>query len=167
MRAAARRRRSTRAAARTGLALQLRRRVRGWAPTRRELTAWAHAALGRRGAGAELAVAVVGAPESRRLNRRYRGRDYATNVLSFAGPRCALTVKPQPLGDLVICARVLRSEARAQPKTLRAHWAHLVVHGALHLIGYDHEEARAARRMERREIAVLRRLGFANPYRSY
>jgi probable rRNA maturation factor len=66
----------------------------------------------------------------------------------------------------VICARLLRSEARSQGKTLRAHLAHLVVHGALHLIGYDHEGARAARRMERREIAVLRNLGFANPYRS-
>ena len=76
-------------------------------------------------------------------------------------PKCA----PQPLGDLVICPQVLRAEAREQGKTLRAHWAHLVVHGALHLIGYDHERDADARRMERREIAVLRRLGFANPYR--
>jgi probable rRNA maturation factor len=71
----------------------------------------------------------------------------------------------RPLGDLVICARLLRTEARAQAKTLRAHWAHLIVHGALHLIGYDHERDADARRMQRREIAVLRRLGFANPYR--
>ncbi len=149
-----------------GLALQLRRRVRGWAPTRRELTLWAGAALGRRAAGAQLAVAVVGAPESRRLNQRYRGRDYATNVLSFAAPPRALSTPSGALGDLVICARVLRAEAREQAKTLRAHWAHLVVHGALHLIGYDHEDAADARRMERREIAVLRGLGFANPYRS-
>ena len=81
--------------------------------------------------------------------------------------RCRRAVRRRaPLGDLVICARVLRAEARAQRKTLRAHWAHLVVHGALHLIGYDHERDADARRMERREIAVLRRLGFANPYRS-
>jgi probable rRNA maturation factor len=66
----------------------------------------------------------------------------------------------------VICARVLRREARVQGKSLRAHWAHLVVHGALHLIGYDHERTRDARRMERREISVLKRLGFDNPYRS-
>jgi probable rRNA maturation factor len=73
---------------------------------------------------------------------------------------------PQTLGELVVCARVLRAEARAQDKTLRAHWAHLIVHGTLHLAGYDHERVADARRMERREIAVLRRLGFANPYRS-
>jgi probable rRNA maturation factor len=150
------------------LRIELQRRVRAWAPQRAELTRWARAALGRRAAGAELGVRVVGAAESRRLNARYRGRDMPTNVLSFppaplpAAARRAL----RPLGDLVICARVLRGEARAQAKTLRAHWAHLVVHGSLHLIGYDHERDRDARRMERREIAVLRRLGFANPYRS-
>jgi probable rRNA maturation factor len=70
------------------------------------------------------------------------------------------------LGDLVICPQVLRAEAREQQKSLRAHWAHLVVHGALHLIGYDHEREAEASRMERREIRVLRSLGFANPYRS-
>ncbi len=165
MRRAPRRRRSTRALA-GALQLQLRRRVRGWAPSRRELMAWAGAALGRRASGSELGVAVVGAPESRRLNARYRGRDYPTNVLSFPAAAAAATVRPRPLGDLVICARVLRAEARAQEKTLRAHWAHLVVHGALHLIGYDHKGGADAQRMERREIAVLRRLGFANPYRS-
>ena len=103
-----------------------------------------------------------------RLNAHFRGQDAATNVLSFpARALPGLTAHgPRPLGDLVICARLLRREARAQGKTLRAHWAHLVVHGALHLIGYDHQRARDARRMERREIAVLRRLGFANPYRS-
>ena len=69
-------------------------------------------------------------------------------------------------GDLVICPDVLRSEAKMQGKKLRAHWAHLVVHGSLHLIGYDHEEAADAPRMERREVRVLRKLGFGNPYRS-
>jgi probable rRNA maturation factor len=70
------------------------------------------------------------------------------------------------LGELVICPAVLRAEARAQGKSARAHWAHLVVHGVLHLIGYDHERPAAAQRMERREIRTLRRLGYANPYRS-
>jgi probable rRNA maturation factor len=144
--------------------LQLRRRVRGWSPSRRELVYWASTALGARAAGRELAVAVVGTGESRRLNARYRGSDHATNVLSFPAPAQPRGVPAGPLGDLVICARVLRAEARGQAKTLRAHWAHLVVHGALHLIGYDHERERDARRMERREIAVLRRLGFDNPY---
>jgi probable rRNA maturation factor len=113
-------------------------------------------------------VCTVGEAESARLNARFRGRDEPTNVLSFAPaglPRTPGGVPP-PLGELVICPRVLRAEARTQEKTLRAHWAHLVVHGTLHLLGYDHERADDARRMERREIAVLRRLGFANPYRS-
>jgi probable rRNA maturation factor len=151
-----------------GLRIELRQRVRGWSPPPRELARWASAALGTRAAGRELGVCVVGAAESARLNALFRGRDRPTNVLSFAPP--ALPRGPargvSPLGELVICPRVLREEARAQEKPLRAHWAHLVVHGTLHLAGYDHQRAADARRMERREIAVLRRLGFANPYRS-
>jgi probable rRNA maturation factor len=149
-----------------GVRVEVRRRVPGWSPTRRELTDWASAALGRVAAGRELGVCVVGAAESARLNARYRGRDQPTNVLSFAPAPLPRTAPGAPLGELVICSRVLRQEARAQDKTLRAHWAHLVVHGALHLAGYDHVRAADARRMERREIAVLRGLGFANPYRS-
>jgi probable rRNA maturation factor len=124
--------------------------------------------LGRRAAGREIGVSVVGPAESRRLNARFRGRDKPTNVLSFpvAEIPVATAGEPRPLGDLVICPHVLRTEARAQKKSLRAHWAHLVVHGSLHLIGYDHERDTDAHRMERREVAVLRRLGFANPYRS-
>ena len=150
-----------------GVHIDVQRRVRTWAPPRRDLAIWATTALGRRGAGREIGVSVVGPAESRRLNAQYRGKDKPTNVLSFPvaeAPRVA--AEPRPLGDLVICPRVLRSEAREQKKTLRAHWAHLVVHGSLHLIGYDHEDDKDANRMERREISVLRRLGFANPYRS-
>ncbi len=150
---------------RAPLQLELTRRVRSWAPPRAELARWVRAALGARRAGGTLNVAVVGSAESRRLNARYRGRDHATNVLSFA-PAAQPRGGHRMLGELVICARVLRAEARRQAKTLRAHWAHLVVHGVLHLIGYDHARAAAARRMERREISVLRGLGFANPYRS-
>jgi probable rRNA maturation factor len=148
--------------------LQVTRRARIWSPPEGELSAWAQAALGRRARGAEVALRVVGTTESRRLNARYRGKDAPTNVLSFPAQPLPAPGKgaARPLGDLVICARVLRREARVQGKSLRAHWAHLVVHGALHLIGYDHERARDARRMERREISVLRGLGFANPYRS-
>jgi len=145
------------------LRLELARRVRAWAPPRRELTRWVRAALGRRGTGA-LALAVVGAPESRRLNARYRGHDRATNVLSF--PAAPVRGAARALGDLVICPSVLAREARAQAKPLRAHWAHLVVHGTLHLLGYDHVRDADARRMERREVRVLRALGFANPYRA-
>ncbi|MBW4049877.1 MAG: rRNA maturation RNase YbeY [Proteobacteria bacterium] len=147
--------------------VDVQRRVRSWAPGARDIAVWAGAAIGA-GAAGELGVRVVGSAESRRLNARYRGKDKPTNVLSFApaplpaGAPAAGDVRP--LGDLVICAQVVRSEAREQRKPLAAHWAHLVVHGALHLIGYDHEREAEAKRMERREIAVLRRLGFSNPY---
>jgi probable rRNA maturation factor len=150
------------------LHVDMQRRVRAWSPKRGDIAVWASTALGRRAAGREIGVRVVGPAESRRLNARFRGRDKPTNVLSF--PAAELPVAsaddPRPLGDLVICPKVLLTEAREQKKSLRAHWAHLVVHGSLHLIGYDHEREADASRMERREIAVLRRLGFANPYRS-
>ena len=148
--------------------LDVQRRVSAWAPGNAEIARWAEAALGRGAAGREVGVRVVGPAESRRLNARYRGKDKPTNVLSF--PAAPLPPEASgaahPLGDLVICAQVVRAEALAQGKPLRAHWAHLVVHGALHLIGYDHEREPDARRMERREITVLRALGFVNPYRS-
>jgi probable rRNA maturation factor len=147
------------------LRIDLLRDARSSCPSARSIGVWANAALGRHARGGELAVRVVGLSESRRLNARYRGRDRPTNVLSFPVSGATLPAAARPLGDLVICPRIVRDEARRQRKTVRAHWAHLVVHGALHLIGYDHEQPREARRMERREIAVLRRLGFANPYR--
>ncbi|HUK02940.1 MAG TPA: rRNA maturation RNase YbeY [Steroidobacteraceae bacterium] len=154
---------------RAPLHVEVSRRGREWVPGTREIGAWAGAALGRRASGRELAVRVVGARESRRLNARYRGHDKPTNVLSFpvvAGAQRSLPgVAARPLGDLVICSSVVRREARGQGKSIRAHWAHLIVHGALHLIGYDHEEPREARRMERREVAILRQFGIANPYR--
>ncbi|MEJ0036844.1 MAG: rRNA maturation RNase YbeY [Gammaproteobacteria bacterium] len=163
-----------RASSRTGVRVDVQKRIRAWTPRRVDIAAWASEALGRRAANAELSVRLVGRAEGRKLNARYRGKDYATNVLSF--PTLPLAAPPahaaanddtaQPLGDLVICPPVLRAEALEQRKTLRAHWAHLVVHGSLHLIGYDHECDADARRMERREIAVLRRLGFTNPYLS-
>jgi len=147
------------------LSVEVQRTVRKWAPSRSDIATWAGTALGRKAAGRELGVRVVGSAESRRLNARYRGKDKPTNVLSF--PAVELPAGPErPLGDLVICPDVLRVEAREQRKSLRAHWAHLVVHGTLHLVGYDHEDSADADRMERREIAVLRRLGFPNPYRS-
>ena len=154
---------------RKAVRVDVRRRVRTWAPARSELTIWASMALGRKATGREIGVSVVGPAESRRLNAQFRGKDKPTNVLSFPVadlPQAAAIDEPRPLGDLVICPQVLRTEARVQKKTLRAHWAHLVVHGSLHLIGYDHIQDADADRMERREIAVLRRLGFANPYRS-
>ena len=137
------------------------------APALRRMSHWAATALGRRGRGRSLSIRVVSSAESRRLNRDFRGEDHATNVLSF--PALAPLLRrggPRPLGDLAICPAVLAAEARAQCKPLLAHWAHLVVHGSLHLIDFDHTAERDARRMERREVSVLRDLGFANPYRS-
>ena len=149
------------------LSVEVLRRGRTRTPAATEIRAWAAAALGRRARGGELAVRIVGAAESRRLNAHYRGRDAPTNVLSFPPARQPRSGdERRPLGDLVLCAPVVRAEARGRGKRVRAHWAHLIVHGALHLIGYDHEHSRDARRMERREVAVMRRLGFANPYRS-
>ncbi|HEX3836563.1 MAG TPA: rRNA maturation RNase YbeY [Steroidobacteraceae bacterium] len=159
------------ATARSPLLVDVVRAGSAWAPSAAQIRTWASAALGRRAAGAVLAVRVVRPAESKRLNARYRGRDSATNVLSFpvpALPRMAAVPggAPRPLGDLVICASVVRAEAHQQHKSIKAHWAHLVIHGALHLLGYDHERDDEARRMERREVAVLKRFGITNPYRS-
>ena len=128
---------------------------------------WAAAALGRRGTGREIAVRVVAPRESQALNKRWRGKDRPTNVLSFPAPRLGSARGHDylPLGDLVICADVVKREAARDGKRVEAHWAHMIVHGALHLAGYDHETGERERlRMERREIAVLRNFGFGNPY---
>ena len=99
---------------------------------------------------------IVGAAEGRRLNRQYRNKPYATNVLSFRYADAG--------GDIVLCHPVIAREARAQGKSLAAHYAHLVLHGLLHLRGYRHETTREARRMAREEIRLLARAGFGNPY---
>lgn len=134
------------------------------------LRRWAQAALQSPAAGpAVVTVRVVGAAESQRLNREYRGRDYATNVLSFAYGRAGRTGRmsrnaAQLQGDLVLCAAVVYREARRQGKPVAAHYAHLLVHGLLHLQGYGHGEDQAAGRMERRERRILAALGFPGPY---
>jgi probable rRNA maturation factor len=133
-------------------------------PTRREFAHWARAALqGWRRPRVALGIRVVTPKESERLNGTYRHRWKPTNVLSFPFTP-PVGVKSDVLGDLVLCAQVVRAEARAQGKPLVAHWAHLVVHGVLHLRGYDHHNAREAAVMEGREIRILKTLGVANPY---
>jgi probable rRNA maturation factor len=124
-------------------------------PSDAALRRWARACA----AAGTVTVRYVAELESRRLNRRFRGRDYATNVLSFP-------YASRPLeGDLVICAPVVAREAREQGKDVRAHHAHMLVHGLLHLAGYDHERsARQAARMESRERRILAALGFPDPY---
>lgn len=129
-------------------------------PAATSLRRWARAALQRPSDSVEATIRLVDGHEGRRLNRLYRGRDRATNVLTF----CYGEIDGRLLGDIVLCAPVLRREARAQRKTLRAHCAHLVVHGLLHLQGHDHVRMRDARRMEAAEIAILAALGFADPY---
>lgn len=128
-------------------------------PSDRKLRAWARAAL----AGtARVTLRFVTPAEGRRLNRRYRRSDHATNVLSFPYGRGG---RGAPLeGDLVICPAVVAREAREQGKSVEAHYAHMVVHGLLHLRGFDHERAAEARAMERRERSILARLGFPDPY---
>jgi probable rRNA maturation factor len=111
-----------------------------------------------------LSIRIVGDAGSRRLNARFRRRNKATNVLSFAGAGKTPDGRVH-LGELVICAPVVAREARAQDKTLRAHWAHMIVHGVLHLSGFDHERAAEAVKMESIEVQILDRLGFSDPYR--
>ncbi len=114
-------------------------------------------------AGAVVCVRVVGSAESQRLNLGYRAKDKPTNVLSFPASAQQRTLDGA-LGDLVICAPVVAREARQQGKPPAAHWAHMLVHGTLHLLGHDHERARAARVMESLEVEILRGLGFHDPY---
>jgi len=133
-------------------------------PSRASIRKWVAAAL--RGASGEVTVRIVAADESAALNLRYRRRRGATNVLSFAGGAATSvpTRELTPLGDLVVCAEVVEREAREQNKALDAHWAHIVMHGALHLVGYDHLTAAESESMEKRERALLAKFGFPDPY---
>lgn len=130
---------------------------------------WVAAALDGRIREADLAVRLVGNKEGRALNRHYRGKDYATNVLSFPadiadGVKMPEGVKMPLLGDLVLCAPVIAREAKEQKKPLVAHYAHLTVHGTLHLLGWDHEDTREAECMEQLEREILAGLGLPDPY---
>ncbi|HTN49395.1 MAG TPA: rRNA maturation RNase YbeY [Burkholderiaceae bacterium] len=140
------------------LALTLQGRERFDAvPAPSTLRRWVHAALDR---DAQLTLRFVDAREGRRLNRDFRGRDYATDVLTFAYSR-----RPAACADIVICPSVVARAARARGQPPRAHYAHLVVHATLHALGHDHVKTAGARRMEAREIAILAALGYDDPYR--
>ncbi|HST02325.1 MAG TPA: rRNA maturation RNase YbeY [Usitatibacter sp.] len=124
-------------------------------PSDASIRKWARAALAR---DAKVTLRYVAESEGRRLNREFRGKDYATNVLTFI-------YSSKPLeGDIVICAPVVAREAKAQGKGIEAHHAHLLVHGLLHLQGLDHERNAQAARMEKKERLILRKLGFGDPY---
>ncbi len=127
-------------------------------PSRARFGKWIRAALTR---SARITLRVVGAREARLLNHRFRRRDYATNVLTFVYSAA------RPLeGDIAICAPVVAREARALGISLDAHYAHLTVHGVLHLRGYDHQRVPDAERMERLETRILKKLGYADPYQN-
>jgi len=136
---------------------------RPWVPRRAQFTLWAEAALSDSASSNALSVHVVGAVRSRSLNAHYRHKDKPTNVLSFSGAGTS----PDGLnylGELVICASVVAQEARVQGKSPESHWAHMTVHGVLHLLGFDHEQRAEARKMAAREVQILDRLGFSDPY---
>lgn len=130
-------------------------------PADADLIGWAQAA----GPQGDITIRIVDEAESATLNQRYRARTGATNVLSFPAANNELPEELRTeLGDLVICAAVVRHEAAEQGKPPDAHWAHMVVHGVLHLRGYDHESPAEAERMEALEIEILRELGYSTPY---
>ncbi len=131
-------------------------------PTDEQFGLWAEAALRER-PDAALTIRLVDEDESRALNARYRDKDYATNVLSFPADLPAELGLPL-LGDVVICAPLVVREAAEQSKDSEAHWAHLTIHGILHLLGYDHQEEPQAGEMEAVEIELLASMGFPDPY---
>lgn|SRR5487761_139676 len=132
-------------------------------PSDADFERWIGAALAGRRESAELTVRIVDEDEGARLNHRYRHKDYPTNVLSFPAQLPA-GVESALLGDLVICAPLVMREAAEQGKPAQAHWAHLTIHGTLHLLGYDHESASQAEEMESLETALLAALGYPDPY---
>lgn len=125
-------------------------------PTRAQFRKWAKATIR---VDTEVTIRIVDEAEGRELNKMYRAKDYATNVLTFP-----LTEEPHLMGDIIICAPVVAAEALAQNKPLEAHYAHLTVHGVLHLHGYDHEIEAQAELMESLETAIVCKLGYADPY---
>ncbi|SMB88404.1 probable rRNA maturation factor [Pasteurella testudinis DSM 23072] len=134
-------------------------------PTQAQIELWAQSAVKPSLDDVEMTVRIVDEAESQALNRTYRGKDYPTNVLSFPFESPAEVELPL-LGDLVICRQVVEREAAEQQKPLAAHWAHMVVHGSLHLLGYDHIEDGEAEEMEALETDIMQSLGFADPYLS-
>ncbi|HHF3644937.1 rRNA maturation RNase YbeY [Haemophilus influenzae] len=132
-------------------------------PTEEQIVQWATAAVQPEGNEVEMTVRIVDEAESHELNLTYRGKDRPTNVLSFPF-ECPDEVELPLLGDLVICRQVVEREAVEQDKPLMAHWAHMVVHGSLHLLGYDHIEDDEAEEMESLETQIMQGLGFDDPY---
>jgi probable rRNA maturation factor len=132
-------------------------------PLKADFQRWVEAALSNQSKNAEVTIRIADEDEVAELNRRYRGKEGATNILSF--PFEALVPLKIPfLGDVVICAPVVMREALEQDKDEKAHWAHLVIHGVLHLLGFDHQQETEAQQMEDLEITILKSLDYSHPY---
>lgn len=132
-------------------------------PSRKQLQHWITAALKNRSNKNEITIRIVDTAESAKLNKKYRHKNGPTNILSFPF-ETPPELKSKLLGDIVICAPLVAKEAKLQGKTLQAHWAHLVIHGVLHLLGYDHIKKKAAEKMEKLETQILQKLNFPDPY---
>ena len=132
-------------------------------PSDAQFTQWVAVTLQNLRSRAEVSIGIVDEENSAALNMQYREKNYATNVLSFPSG-LPEDFEPPLLGDLALCAAVIEREAQEQNKSATAHWAHMVIHGCLHLIGFDHLDDTETEQMEAREVAILRALGFANPY---
>ncbi|MBP8185570.1 MAG: rRNA maturation RNase YbeY [Pseudomonas sp.] len=146
--------------------LDLQNASEGALPSLAHLQFWCAKGLSPRSADSELTIRVVDEPEARELNHTWRGKDYATNVLSFPADIPDGLLDIPLLGDLVICVAVVEREAAEQGKDLAAHWAHLVIHGCLHLLGYDHIDDDEAQEMEDLERKLLAELGYPDPYQN-
>ncbi|EKT4468077.1 rRNA maturation RNase YbeY [Pseudomonas juntendi] len=146
------------------LELDLQRATDAAAPDDAAFRRWCELALRQRSADSEMTIRLVDEAEGRELNNTYRHKDYATNVLSFPADVPDELLDIPLLGDLVICVPVVEREAAEQGKALEAHWAHLVIHGCLHLLGYDHIEDDEAEEMEALERTLLAELGHPDPY---
>ena len=132
-------------------------------PTKKKFETWVTKALAGHKKNCEITIRIVDVKEITQLNKQYRKKNKPTNIIAFnfyPPPK----VKTNLLGDLVICAPVVKLEAKSQHKTIVSHWAHLTIHGVLHLLGHDHENATDAKKMEKLEIKFLKELGFKNPY---
>ena len=132
-------------------------------PDKGLITTWVNAALNNSDKNVELTIRIVGEEEGKELNERWRHSKGSTNVLSFPAEEI-LETSPKLLGEIVICAPVVEREAEQQQKSLTEHWAHMVIHGTLHLLAYDHKNNNEAKIMESLETTILKKLGFKDPY---
>jgi len=133
-------------------------------PSKKQFKTWMEKALVPCKKDYEITIRIVGVKEITKLNKQYRKKNKPTNIISFNFYPPA-NIKTNLLGDLVICAPVVKLEAKLQHKAVLSHWAHLTIHGVLHLLGYDHQNDEAAQKMERLEIKILKNLGIVNPYK--